>query len=43
MCGKWEAIMNAQTLIAHKNVELIEIGHQMNQKGLSEEFVAAAV
>ena len=35
--------MNAQTLIAHKNVELIEIGHQMNQKGLSEEFVAAAV
>lgn len=35
--------MNAQALIAHKNVELIEIGHQMNQKNLSEEFIAAAV
>lgn len=35
--------MNTQTLTAHKNVELIEIGHQMNQAGLSEEFIAAAV
>ena len=35
--------MNTQTLKAYKNVELIEIGHQMNKKGLSEEFVAAAV
>jgi len=35
--------MNVQTLTAHKNVELIEIGHQMNQAGLSEEFVASAV
>lgn len=35
--------MNTQTLPAHKNVELIEIGHQMNQAGLSENFVADAV
>lgn len=35
--------MNPQILTAHKNVELIEIGHQMNQKALSEEFVAKAV
>ncbi|HSV43490.1 MAG TPA: hypothetical protein VLJ10_02955, partial [Candidatus Bathyarchaeia archaeon] len=35
--------MNTQTLTAHKNVELIEIGHQMNQAGLPEEFIAAGV
>ncbi len=35
--------MNTQTLTAHKNVELIEIGHHMNQAGLSEAFVASAV
>ena len=35
--------MTTQTLTAHKNVELIEIGHQMNKVGLSEAFVAAAV
>ena len=35
--------MNVQTLTVHKNVELIEIGHQMNQVGLSENFVAFAV
>ena len=29
--------------IVNKNVELIEIGHQMTQAGLSEEFVASAV
>lgn len=35
--------MNPQTLTAHKNVELIEIGHQMNQEGLSEKFIVDAV
>lgn len=35
--------MTTQTLTAHKNVELIEIGHEMNQVGLSEDFVSAAV
>ena len=35
--------MKTQTLTSHKNVELIEIGHQMHQEGLSEEFISSAV
>lgn len=35
--------MKTQTLTSHKNVELIETGHQMHQEGLSEEFISSAV
>ena len=35
--------MKTQTLTADKNVEIIEIGHQMNVAGLSKEFISAAV
>ena len=35
--------MTTQILTSHKDVELIEIGHQMNKMGLPEGFVSAAV
>ena len=35
--------MSEQVLAPDIRVELIEIGHQMNQAGLPKEFVAAAV
>ena len=35
--------MKTQILTTHRNVELIEIGHLMNQAGLSKEFVVLAV
>lgn len=35
--------MRAQSMTSDVKVELIEIGHQMNQAGLSKPFIAAAV
>lgn len=35
--------MKAQSMTSDVKVELIEIGHQMNQAGLSKPFIAAAV
>lgn len=35
--------MKEQSMTSEAKVELIEIGHQMNQAGLSKSFIAAAV
>ena len=35
--------MRARVLAPDRRVEIIEIGHQMNQAGLSKKFIAAAV
>lgn len=39
----WEVIVRAQVMTSDVKVELIEIGHKMNQAGLSKPFIAAAV
>ena len=35
--------MNAVTMVPDVKVEIIEVGHEMNQAGLPKEFIAAAV
>jgi DNA-binding phage protein len=39
----WEVEMRAQKMTPDLQVELIEVGHMMNQSGLPHEFIAAAV
>src|ERR1700724_1714016 len=38
-----EVVMRAQVLTPDRRVEIIEIGHQMNQARLAKKFIASAV
>jgi hypothetical protein len=39
----WGVIVRAVSIAPDVKVEIVEIGHQMNQAGLPKEFIAAAV